>query len=133
MSVRVDEPRHENRVGTVEVLARLELFLDFGSWADCNDALAADGNGAVFDETARGIHGHDVSGGVDGVGIFAEQGEGKDTGQETCATRETKHRRASETGLSSRTFRSCRADSRVSLQRCRRIPKESGGRRRRAV
>jgi hypothetical protein len=91
-------------------------------------AVAADGHGAVLNHPMLRVFGDNVAGAPDPVGRFA--GEGED--EEEKAT-DTKHRRASGRDLSDDGFRFCRAGSPARFRCRRRIPRGSGGRRRRAV
>ncbi len=77
VGVRVDQPRHQNGIRAVEVLARLKLLFDIGALSDANDALAANGDRAVVDQVAARIHGDHVAGGVDGVGRLGVENEGR--------------------------------------------------------
>jgi hypothetical protein len=71
VGVRVDETRHDERLGTIEALLGLELLFEIGAAANCEDALAPDGDGTVFDEAVLCIHRNDVARGIEPVGWFA--------------------------------------------------------------
>ena len=66
--VGVDQAGREDGVGPVEALLGLEARVDLGFGADGHDALAADGDGAVFDDAALRVHGDDVARAPDPVG-----------------------------------------------------------------
>ncbi len=54
------------------MLAGLKLFLDVGALPDADNALAANGDGAVVDQVVTRVHGDHVAGGVDGVRRFTK-------------------------------------------------------------
>ena len=74
----IDQARREDGVGTIEPLFSLETGIDFRFCADGEDAVSADCDGAVFDDTALGILGDDVAGAPDPVGGLGGKGGGEE-------------------------------------------------------
>ena len=57
MRVGVDQPGREDRVGPVEPLLRPESVASISAFVPtADDALAADGDGAVLDHAALRVH-----------------------------------------------------------------------------
>ena len=94
MRVGVDKAGGEDGVGAVQAMGGLEAGVDFGTGAHPDDAVGADGHGAVLDDAVLRVFGDHIARAPDPVRRFG--GERSDKQEETT---DTKHRRLSGTIL----------------------------------